>query len=132
VTSQNSPTVQEHLKTQGVRFGMDFALKFDQKPHFNARIFLAYIRTIHLPYIDTFYDRAVRAQEIAVSLMAHCSADVSDDVNRIPTEARVPVITFPPHTTHVFQVLDLTLLLFSSGVRGLNCRSMRIMRLSKS
>jgi hypothetical protein len=41
--------------------------------------------------------------------MAHCSADVTDDVVRIRTEARVRVITFAPHTTQVFQVLDLTL-----------------------
>jgi hypothetical protein len=34
VTSQNSPTVQEHLKKQSVCFGKDFALKFNQKPYF--------------------------------------------------------------------------------------------------
>jgi hypothetical protein len=32
VTAHNSPTVQEHLKQQGVRFGRDFALKFTQNP----------------------------------------------------------------------------------------------------
>jgi hypothetical protein len=84
-------------------------LKFDQKPYLNAGIFLAYIRTILLPYIDIFYGRAVLTQEIAVLLMVHCSDDVSDDVIRILTEARVRVITFEPHTTQVFQVLDLTL-----------------------
>jgi hypothetical protein len=109
VTSQNSSTVQEHLNQQGARFGSDFALKFNQKPSFNAGIFLASIRTILLPYIDTFRGRAVLAQESAVLLMAHYSADVSDDVIHILTEARVRVITFPPPTTQVFQILDLTL-----------------------
>jgi hypothetical protein len=104
-----SPTVQEHLKQPGVRFGRDFALKFNQKTYFNACILLAYIRTIFLPYIDTFHGRAVLAQEIAVLLMAHCSADISDDVIRILIEARVRVITFAPRTTQVFQVFDLTL-----------------------
>jgi hypothetical protein len=50
----------------------------------------------------------VLAQEIAVSLMDYRSADVSDDVIRILTEVRVRVITFAPHTTKLFQVLDLT------------------------
>jgi hypothetical protein len=109
ITSKNSPTVQEHLKKQGVRFGRDFASKFNQNTSFNAGIFLADIRTILLPYIDTLPGRAVLAQEIAVLLMAHCSADVSDDVIRILTDARARVITFAPHTTQVFQVLDLTL-----------------------
>jgi hypothetical protein len=109
VTSQNSPTVQEHLTKQRVRFGRDFALKFSQKPYFSAGTFLADIRTILFQYIDTFHGRAVLAQEIAFLLMAHCSADVSDDVIRILTEARVRVITFAPHLTQVFQILHLTL-----------------------
>jgi hypothetical protein len=46
VTSQNSPTVQQHLKRQGVRFGREFALKFNRKSYFNAGILLAHIRTI--------------------------------------------------------------------------------------
>jgi hypothetical protein len=85
-------------------------LKFSQKPYFNAGIFLDSIRTIGLTYIDIFRDRAVLAQEIAVLLMARCSADVSDDVIRILTEARVRVTAFAPHTTQVFQVLGLTIL----------------------
>jgi hypothetical protein len=76
VTSPNSPTVQGHLKKQDVRFGRDFALKFNQKPYFNASIFLAYIRTILLSCIGIFHGRAVLAQAIAVLLIAHCSADV--------------------------------------------------------
>jgi hypothetical protein len=84
-------------------------LKFSQKPYFNAGIFLADIRTIILPYNDTFRGRAVLAHEIAASLMAHCSIDVSDDVISILTAARVRVRTFAPHTTQAFQVLDLTL-----------------------
>jgi hypothetical protein len=72
VTSQNSPGVQEHLKKQGVRFGRDFALTFNQKTYFDAGFFVAYTRTILLPYIDTFRRRAVLAQEIANLLMTQC------------------------------------------------------------
>jgi hypothetical protein len=108
MTSQNAPTRQKHLKKQGVRFRRDFALKFNQNTYFNARIFLAFITTILLPYIDTFRGWAVLAQEIALLLMDHCSADVSDNVIRILTRARVRVITFALRTTQVFQVPDLT------------------------
>jgi hypothetical protein len=41
--------------------------------------------------------------------MTHCSADTSDDVIRLLTEARVRVIPLAPHVTQVFQVFDLTL-----------------------
>jgi hypothetical protein len=107
VTSQNSSTLQKHLKKQTVRFGRDFASKFNQKPYLEAGIFLDSIRTILLPYIDTICGLAVFAQEIAVLLMDDCSDHVSDNVIHILTEARVRVITFAPHPMPVLQVLDL-------------------------
>jgi hypothetical protein len=84
-------------------------LKFNQKPYYNADIFIAYSRTILLLYPDILPGLAILAQEITIFLMTHCSTHVSDDVIRILTEARVGVITFAPHTTQVFQLLDLTL-----------------------
>jgi hypothetical protein len=84
-------------------------LKFNQKPYSNAGIFFTYIRTILSPYIDTFRRRAVLAEEIALLFVVYCSADLSDDLIRVLIEARVRIITFAPHTTQVFQVLDLAL-----------------------
>jgi hypothetical protein len=40
--------------------------------------------------------------------MEKCSADFTDDVILLLTEARVHVIAFAPCITQVFQVLDLT------------------------
>jgi hypothetical protein len=108
VTSQNSSTVQEHLNKQRVRLGSDFALKFNQKAYINAGIFLDYIRTIFLPYIDGFRGLAVLAEEASVLLMDHCSADVSDTVIRILTEARAHH-SFCTTYNSGLQVLDLTL-----------------------
>jgi hypothetical protein len=109
VTSQNASTVQQHLKKQDVRFGRVVTFKFNQKPYINAGIFLDYIRTVSLRYLDILCGLAVLAQEISVLLTVQCSADVSDDVIRILTEARVRIIAFAPQTTQVFQVRDLTL-----------------------
>jgi hypothetical protein len=41
--------------------------------------------------------------------MDPCSGHLTDDLIRLLTEARVPVIASPPHTTQIFQILDLTL-----------------------
>jgi hypothetical protein len=49
------------------------------------------------------------AADDAVFVMALCSAHVTDDVIGLLTEARVRDITFAPHTTQIFEVLDLTL-----------------------
>jgi hypothetical protein len=41
--------------------------------------------------------------------MDNRSFHVTDDVIRLLTEARERVITFAPHTTQIFQILDLKL-----------------------
>jgi hypothetical protein len=78
VTSPNSSTVQEHLKKQSGSFRQDFTLQFNQRPYVNAGILLGYIRTVFLSYIDAFHGLAVFAEEVAIYLMDHCSAHVSD------------------------------------------------------
>jgi hypothetical protein len=124
VTSENSSTVQEHFRKQGVRLGRDFILKFNQKPYINAGIFLDYIGTIFSPSIDVLRGLAVFSQEVAVLLIDNCWAHVSDDVIRL--------MTFAPHTTQVFQIFASPSLVFPSGVRGMNCPSITIMRRSNS
>jgi hypothetical protein len=62
-----------------------------------------------LPYIDIFCALVVFAQEVAVLLVNNCSVDVSNDVIRILTVARVRVITFVPHTTQFVQVFDFAI-----------------------
>jgi hypothetical protein len=48
-TSQDSAWVRKQLKKHGVRFGEDFASKWNSKPSINAEIFLDYIQTVFVP-----------------------------------------------------------------------------------
>jgi hypothetical protein len=75
----------------------------------SAEIFLEYVGTVLLPYLVWLQGLGAFAAEEAVSLMDNCSAQVTDDLIRLLTESRVRVITFALHTTHIFQILDLTL-----------------------
>jgi hypothetical protein len=49
------------------------------------------------------------AAGISLFLLDHCSSHATSDVIGLLGEARVGVITFPPHTSQIFQGLDLTL-----------------------
>jgi hypothetical protein len=49
------------------------------------------------------------AEETGVLLMNNCASHGADDVIGLLTEARVRVIIFAPHTTQIFQVLNVTL-----------------------
>jgi hypothetical protein len=69
MTSQNSSTLHEHHIKQGVCFGREFALKFDQKPYFKAGIFLAYIRTILSPHGDILSEEALK--KVSIQMFTH-------------------------------------------------------------
>jgi hypothetical protein len=84
-------------------------LKSNHRPYVNAEIFLEDVRTVVLLCLVWLRGLGAFAAGEAVLLMDNYSGHITDDVISLLIEARVLVITFPPHTSHIFQVLDLTL-----------------------
>jgi hypothetical protein len=109
VTSQDSPTVRERLKKHGVRFGTDFILKHRAKPYINAEIFAEYIRTVFIPNLNELRSLEQFAAEDAVLLVDNCPSHVCDVILNLLREERVRIITWPHHTTQIFQKLDTPL-----------------------
>jgi hypothetical protein len=109
VTSQDSTRIREQLKKSGVRFGTDFILKQRSKPYINAEIFMEYIRLVFLPNLNELRSLDQFADEDAVLLMDNCPSHVKEDVLDLLRDARVRVITWAPHATHIFQELDVSL-----------------------
>jgi hypothetical protein len=109
VTSQDSESLRRKLMIRGVRLGIDLVLRRRSKPYVNAVVFLEYVNNIFIPYFNELRDSEQMNACEAVLLMDNCSPHVPDDVVAVLTNARVRVITFAPHTTHVFQMLDVAL-----------------------
>jgi hypothetical protein len=109
ITSQDSASVREQLKKQGVQFGADFVSKSNRKPCVNAGIFLDFIRTVFVPHIAELRTLDAFSEEVGVLLMRDCPSHIIDDLIHLLTEAPVGAITFAPHTTQIFQVLDVRL-----------------------
>jgi hypothetical protein len=99
-----------------------------QKPCISADIFLDYIKTVFRPYLVILHDLAGFVQELTILSMDIFSTHVIIDVIRLFTEAKLCIIIFVSNTTHVFQVLDLIILVLATGVPGVNWCSGRIMR----
>jgi hypothetical protein len=109
VCSQVNDAVERALKTQGFRMGIDLIIKRRNKPYVNSDLFHEYISTVLLPYIDELRTNDEFTDKEAVLLMDNCSVHVRSDILQILADHHVKVITFPPHTTHIFQSLDLSL-----------------------
>jgi hypothetical protein len=109
VPSQDSQSVRRKLVRRGVRLGIDLVLRERPKPYGNEALFLEDIHSIFILYLHELRDSEQFDVCEAVLLMDNCSPHISDDVIPVLTNARVRTITFAPHMTHVFQMLDVVL-----------------------
>jgi hypothetical protein len=92
-----------------VRLGVDLFLRQRLKPYASRELFLEYITTIFLTCLNEPRELQEFESCEAVLLMDNCSPHVSDEVVAVLTNARVQIIIFAPHTTHIFQMLDVVL-----------------------
>jgi hypothetical protein len=95
--------------SRGVRLGVDFVLKNRSKPYVSRKLFFDYVKTIFVPYLTELQDSEELEGCEAALLMDNCSPHIADDVIAVLTSVRVQIITFAPHTTHIFQILDVVL-----------------------
>jgi hypothetical protein len=101
--------VVRKLKAEGFRMGIDIILEKRDKPYMNAVLFHEYISTVLLPYIARVRPNPGLEHEPAVIVMDGCSVHIHDDTLQELAARRVKVMIFPPHTTNIFQSLDLSL-----------------------
>jgi hypothetical protein len=109
VSSQATGAVQQKLTDTGLRFGRDLIMTQREKAYINGTIFANYIRNVFLPHLLRVCTQENLLDEEAVRLMDNCLAHMTDEVLGLLNEAQVRIVTFAPHTTRLFQILDLTL-----------------------
>jgi hypothetical protein len=89
--------------------GVDFVLKQGSKPYLDVTLFLKYVNTIFVTYLTELRKTEQFHAHGAVLLMDDCSSYSSDDGIAVLIRERVKIITLAPHTTHIFQMLDVVL-----------------------
>jgi hypothetical protein len=95
--------------SRGVRLGIDFVLRQRSKPYVNAILFLEYINSIFIHYLNELRDPEQFDICEDPLLMNNCSPYMSPDSIAVLTNARVRFITFASYMTHAFPVLDVVL-----------------------
>jgi hypothetical protein len=102
------------------------------KPYMSAKSFLDYIRTVFLSNLAELRTLDGFAEETGVPLMDNCPSHAIDDAIGLLTKSRVSVITVAPHTTQIFQILDVTLFGVLKRRLDTNCLSKTKRRPSNS
>jgi hypothetical protein len=75
----------------------------------SSQLFAEYISTVLFPYVDELRSNEEFADQEGLILMDNCSVHVQGDTLQMLADHGVKVLTFPPHTTHIFQSPDLSL-----------------------
>jgi hypothetical protein len=93
----------------GIREGVDARMKIQPSPYVTKEIFLEYVREVFLPTVEQ--KRLLPGCHGKPAILfcdnctCHCSADVLQDLS----SHGILLITYPPHSSHIFQVLDVLL-----------------------
>jgi hypothetical protein len=94
---------------KGVRENIDLQIKIVQSPYMTRDIFLEYIRNVLVPAVE--HNRLIPGclKKPALLFCDNCSCHCTDDVLKELAEHGILLLTYPPHTSHLFQVLDVLL-----------------------
>jgi hypothetical protein len=110
VSSHLNDDVIETLKIEGFRMGMDMVLEHRQKTYVTATLFQQYVTSVLIPFIERLRTNLEFTGKSATLLMDNCSIHTRPEVLATFRDHNVKVITFRPHTTQIFQALDLYLI----------------------
>jgi hypothetical protein len=93
----------------GVGDGIDLTIQSASSPYVTQNIFKKHIDTVFIPAVISNLDLLGRKDKPAISFCDNCSAHCSNAVLDKIARNGILVIANPPHTSHIFQALDILL-----------------------
>ena len=100
-------TIDDDVYNAGWREGQDFVYAYQERGFINSKIFNNYIYEHVIPYIKNTRTSMKIEKSPAVLLIDNCPLHTNEELYRRLALENIRVITFPPHTTNLFQPLDL-------------------------
>jgi hypothetical protein len=93
----------------GVRDHIDLIIEARQPAYATVELFYRYIAEVALPALETNRQLTSCENMLCILFCDHCSIHCQDQLLKEFAERGVAVITYPLHTSNLFQVLDLLL-----------------------
>jgi hypothetical protein len=92
-----------------MREGIDLQIEINPSPYVNGEIFEKYVDTVLIPAVDANRQLPGCDKKPAILFCDNCSAHMSNSMLEKLARHGVLVLTYPPHPSHIFQVLDILL-----------------------
>jgi hypothetical protein len=107
-----------------IRDGIALQIETSRSPYVNTEIFEEYVDTVLIPAVEANRQLPGCDKRPATLFCNNCSAYMSNSMPKKLARHGVLVLTYPPHTSHIFQVLDV--LLFGLVNRSKNIKYVMI------
>jgi hypothetical protein len=103
----------------GWRPNEDVVIRHAVKCYVTKEILFDCKTSLLIPYIDNLRGSTLYQNEIAVLLMDNASVHYDEELNALCGAHKILILTFPPHTSQIFQPLDLCLFSAFKAEKGL-------------
>jgi hypothetical protein len=103
-----SVTVPPGLLLSGLRIGKDVIFRQNSKPYVDSKTFDDFLLAVFFPAITKTRNELNLDNDEAVLLMDNCGSHTKQQTIELLTAQRIRIITFAPHTTNIFQILDIS------------------------
>lgn len=102
-------TIKDSLWETGLRQDEDVMIRIRDPPYISKELFEEYINVVFIPYLNSVREKINATSSEALLMMDSCSVHCDKSILKCLGENNVIVLTFPAHTTNIFQPLDLSL-----------------------
>jgi hypothetical protein len=93
----------------GIRDGIDLRIEIAHSPYVTRKSFLAYLRDVMVPSIKSNWNLPGCSEKSSIIFWDDCSDYCSEDIFEKLTNHEILLITYPPLTMPISQVLDVLL-----------------------
>ena len=100
-------TIPSDFDYTGMRNGKDMYLMSSESGYINHNLFVHYLCDIVFPDITNKRLTLNMPEATALILMDNCSSHISEYVKSLCADNNIIIITYPPHSSHLLQPLDL-------------------------
>lgn len=101
--------LNEKFWETGIRPDEDVMARVRDPPYISKELFLEYLDIVLLPYITAVREKLRIEEKESILLMDSCTAHCDDSIKEILGKNNILIMTYPSHTTNLFQALDLSL-----------------------
>jgi hypothetical protein len=116
-------TIDAAVWEEGWWNGQDFMIRSSDTSYVTRPIFTEYVTSVIQPYFAATRESLHLQAFTDVSFCDNYSSHIDEDIKQLLADDNIRLVTFPPHTSHLFQPLDpLTFAAFKREKREVHVR----------